>query len=149
MKLLTKEEILSFNLWSYYFNFLNSVKDLFEKELVARLNGEKITSFVKSDFYEKDGSSKNSTSKNYPDSEDLYFQIENKDHSIGLCFYYADASKSAFDLYSKTDEGSRTLRYTRDCKIEDFLSPELVEAAVYWIKTGELSDFTKKACACD
>lgn len=142
MNLLNKDEVLAFNLWNHYFNFLTSIKDVLEKELAARLNGEKITSFVKSDFYEKDGRLKNAT-KDYPDSEDIYFEVENKDHFIGISFYYGNASKSGLDLYSKTDEDGQTLRYVFGCKTEKLFSPEVIEAAVNWIKTGKLSDFAK------
>jgi hypothetical protein len=143
MNLLTKDEALSFNLWNHYFNFLTSIKELFEKELAVKLNGEKITSFVKSDFYEKDGSLKNAT-KDYPDSEDIYFEVENKEHFIGLCFYYGDASKSGLDLYSKTDKDDNTLRYTCGCKTEKLFLPEMIEAAISWIETGKINDSAKK-----
>lgn len=144
--LLTKEEVLSFNLWGYYFNFLISFKKAFEKELTSKFDGEKIISFVKSDFYEKDGSLKNAT-KDYPDAEDVHFEVENKEHSIGFSFYYGDASKSGLDLYSITDEdgeNNKTFRHSYGCKTEELFSPEVIEAAVYWIKTGKLNDFAKR-----
>lgn len=143
---LTKEDVLSFNLWENYFNFLTALKDLFEKELATQLNGEKINSFIESEFYEKDGSLKEKSSKDYPDSEEVHFEVENKEHSVGFTFYYGDVSKSSLDLYSITEEGGedyKTFRHTYACKTNELFLPEVIEAAVYWIQTGELDDFAK------
>jgi len=143
---LTKEDVLSFNLWENYFNFLIALKDLFEKELAIKLNGEKINSFIESEFYEKDGSLKEKSSKDYPDSEEVHFEVENKEHSVGFTFFYGDASKSCLDFYSIAEEDGKkykTFRHTYSCKTDKLFLPEVIEAAVYWIHTGELNNFIK------
>lgn len=142
--LLTKEDVLSFNLWANYFNFLASLKDILEKELAAKLNGEEIRSFIESEFYNEDGSLKEKSSKDYPDSESVHFEVENKKSSIGFTFYYADTSKVCFDFYAMADEDGedcKELRFYYSRKTDQLFSSEVIDAAVSWIQTGELNDF--------
>ena len=146
--LLTKEEVLSFNLWATYFNFLTSLKEVFERELETclSLNGVKIYSFIESRFYEVDGRSKESGSANYPDAEEVHFQVKDKENFVSVTFDYGDTSKFCLDLYTITEENGekdKELRYLHGFKIDQLFSFAVIEAAVCWIETGELSDFAK------
>lgn len=146
-KLLSKEDILSFRMWDGYFNFLISIKALFEKELAAKLSGEKINSFIDSEFYEQSGEPKKGGSKEYPDSEEIHFEVENRKYSAGFSFYDGDTLKSCLDLYFLQEEEEQkytSIRFLYGCKTEELFSPEVIDAAVYWIKTGELHDFIKE-----
>ena len=145
--LLSKEEVLSFNLWTTYYHFLTSLKEVFEKELSIHLNGEKIYSFIESEFYEVDGRIKESGSANYPDAEEIHFQVEDKKNSISITFDYGDTSRFCLDLfYIVTEENGETdeeLRHLHGFQIDQLFSSDAIEAAVCWIKTGELSAFAK------
>lgn len=145
--LLTKEEILSFKIWEDYFNFLTSTKALFEKELAAKLNGEKIYSFVESKFYEKDGSLiKEGRSKEYPDAEEIHLEVENKEYSTGFSFYNGNTINTCLDFYSIKKDGEenyKSLRFIYDTSIDVLFSSKIVEAAVYWIQTGTIIDAIK------
>jgi hypothetical protein len=143
--LLTKNEVLSFNIWANYFHFLESVKNLFEKELAAKLSGEKISSFIDSGFYEKDGAIKEDRPRDYPDSEEIHLEVENRKHSVGFSFYDMNASKPCLDFYSIKEEDGKPfedLVYYGSITT-DLFSPEIIEASFCWIQTGTLNDFIK------
>jgi hypothetical protein len=142
---MNKEELLSFSLWAKYSEFLLSIKEVFGKELESQSN-ETINSFLESKFYDEDGGIKEVRTNDWPEYEVIYFKVENKVNFIDISFSFgitANLSVNFWSVDEKNGEEDEDVFYEYVCNLDELFLPNIINTAVYWIKTGELDDFGK------
>ena len=138
-----KSQLLSFNLGSEYYKFLVSLEGVFKEELNVFLPEENISSFVESKFYNEEGGLKEPRTSDYPDSEEIHFELKNCKSFVSLDFYYGNTEKVGIS-FGINDGGEKDLLYLYGSdKLASIFSPEMLEAIAVWLETGELNDFAK------
>jgi hypothetical protein len=138
-----KKQVLSFNLWEEYYNFLVSLEGVYKEELKTLLAEETIYAFIESKFYNKEGGLKEPRSSDYPDSEEVHFELKDHKNFISLDFYYGNTEKAGISLGTTNENGRELLHLYSSDELASIFSPEILEAVACWLKTGELNDFAK------
>lgn len=148
-KLMTKEEVLAFNMWATYWNFLNSLEKAFSDELEANLKNKSflLSSWIESTgFFNENGQSQ----RDNPECEEIYFQLQNHKSAIRIVVGLGKTNEAYLDLIEDEEGEGKSFspgnHLAEECRtdIKDVFSPESIEAAVEWLEKGTLTEFAKK-----
>ncbi len=139
-----KEQLMSANTWERYWSYLTFLRSFFKLELMKQKGIDEIDSRIGSinGFFNQKGEVKH----DYPELEEIYFQIPNHRTSVRICITSAHTETPKLELvsggldhhYYMLDEKSS---YKGDVGFL-FLN-EVIEMVVMWLTLGHLNDFGK------
>jgi len=137
---MSKDEVLGFDLWATYWNYLLSLQEAFKKELQTKLGDVEIETWVMSyaDFLNT------TTGKTMSDSlelEEIYFRLCGQVPSVRISISYANTSMIDLEFVENTTEDEDDHYYINDKhhSANRVFSDEMISAAGEWLKDATIS----------
>ena len=147
-KALTRQELATFNLWATYWNALVSLQKLYKEELEKKLPGVEIDTHIQSinGFFGSDGEVLN----DYPQLEDLYFQILSNRISVRISVSYGCIDRCSLELVKDTTNNTYYSQKQKEeavengSAIEAIFSDDLLLVAADWLKEQQLNQYASE-----
>lgn len=139
-KLMSKDEVLGFDLWAIYWNYLLSLQEAFKKELQAKLGDIEIETWIISyaDFLD---TATGKTLSDFPELEEIHFRLCNHISSVRIGVSYANTPMIDLEFVENTTEGEDDHYYVNDKhhSANRVFSNEMISAASEWLKEATIS----------
>lgn len=143
-----KDQLLIFNLWKLYWQFLTSLQSLYLDEIQEKLNRKDIISKIVSmrNFFDENGTL--DMKGDGPELEEIYFQIPNHKTCVRICISHGYTQGAYLDLLI-SEEGSEyysKANYSPEFipDIRDLFNKEDILIACEWLDSGTISDEAKQ-----
>jgi len=137
-QLMDKNQVLEFDLWVIYWNYLLSLQETFKQELQTKLRDNEIESWVESvnDFF-KEGNNRKGIA---PQLEEIYFQLRDQTTSVRICVDFGNAPKIHVELVEDKQTDVHYRLREGFYGSNNVFSGEMIEIAAEWLKEAVISD---------
>lgn len=140
--MLTKSEILSFNLGPLYSDFILSLKQEFTAALV-QTGLIKESQFIDDDptfsSFGSDGKLREDCDFSDGEEDEVYIQLKNRKSEIILCFNLS-TKHIKIKFFLDGDIHAQPVIFK-----EDIFAADVIDACTLWLMEAELNDWVKKA----
>ncbi len=136
-----RDQVLKFDLWKDYADFLLNLENLFLAELQSKLDNQEIEHWLESmnNFVDEN---RNTGAWDVPELEDICFQLPGRKESVQISIPYADVKSIGLNFMIQDESHWYSLQKHTD--LPTIFSPELIEIIVKWLQAGEV-DLSEEA----
>ena len=141
-KLLSKNEVRNFNLWTEYYKYLLSLQAAIKDHVQKKLgNDVEVDSWIESldHFFNKSGQTTDESPES-PLLEEIYFNLPNYLSKVRICITSGNTTEPQIELVKDKRQPNYPCLKDEFCKTADVLSKDMILTMAEWLRKGHISN---------